>query len=51
MGCLDIVRMVISPSSSHPFRISVVWHNVVVVGEFFMADGTFPVLFDDFPIQ
>lgn len=33
--------MVVSPCPSHSFGIPVVWHDVVVVGEFFMADGDF----------
>jgi hypothetical protein len=51
MCCLDIVRMVVSPRSSHPFRIPVVWNNIVVVGEFFLADRTDPVLFNNLPVQ
>jgi hypothetical protein len=43
--------MVVSPRSSHPFRIPVVWHDVVVVRELFLADGTFPVLLDNLPVQ
>src|SRR5579872_7135240 len=51
MCCLNIVRMVISPRSPHSFGILVVRHDVVVVGEFFVADRTLPVLLDDFPLQ
>jgi hypothetical protein len=51
MGCLDIVGMVVPPCSSHPFGIPVVRHDVVVVGEFFVADGTLPRLLDDFAIK
>jgi hypothetical protein len=43
--------MIISPRASHSFRIPVVWHDVVVVGEFFVTDGTLPVLLSDLPIQ
>jgi hypothetical protein len=43
--------MVVSPRSSHPFRIPVVWHNVVIVRELFLADCTYSVLFGDFPLQ
>jgi hypothetical protein len=43
--------MVISPRPSHPFGISVIWRNIVVVGELFVADRTFPVLLDDLPVQ
>jgi hypothetical protein len=51
MSCLDIVGMVICPRSSHPFGILVVWHNVVAVGEFLVANGTRPTLLDNFAIQ
>jgi len=43
--------MVVSPSSSHSFGVSVVWNDIVVVGELFLADGTLSVLFDDPPVQ
>jgi hypothetical protein len=43
--------MVIPPGSSHSFWILVVWHDVVVIGEIFVADRTFLVLLDSFPIQ
>jgi len=39
--------MVISPRS-HPFGISVIWHNVGVVSELFVTDCTYPVLFGNF---
>ena len=51
MRCLDIVRMVISSCPSHAFGPFVVWHDVVVVGELFVADCTFPILLDDFSVQ
>jgi hypothetical protein len=51
MGCLDIVGMIISPSSSHSSGILVVWHNVVVVRELMVADCADSVLFGDFPLQ
>ena len=50
MGCLDIVWMIVPPGSSHPFRIPVVWHDIVVVRELFVADGTLPVLLDDLAV-
>lgn len=43
--------MVISPRSSHPFGIFVVWHDVVVVRELTMADCAYSVLFRNFPLQ
>jgi hypothetical protein len=39
--CLDIVWMIVSPSSSHAFGILMVWHDVVVIREFLVTDGTF----------
>ena len=43
--------MVVSPRSAHPFWIPMVWDDVAVVGELFVAYGAFPVLFDNFPVQ
>ncbi len=43
--------MVISPGSSHSLGILVIRHDIAVVREFFVTDGTFPVLLDNFPIQ
>jgi len=48
---LDIVRMIVPPGPSHSFGVLMVWHNVVVVGELFVTDGTFPVLLDDLPVE
>src|SRR5712692_4960159 len=42
MCCPDIVWMIVSPGPSYPFGISMVWDNVAVVGELFVADGTLP---------
>ena len=36
---------------SHPFRISVIWNNVVVVGELFVADRASATLFSNLPVQ
>jgi len=43
--------MIVSPSSSHPFLIPVVWHDVVVVRELYVADCTYPVLLNNLPVQ
>jgi|ERR1035441_9308928 hypothetical protein len=51
MSRLNIVGMVICPRSSHPFGIFVVWHDVVTVGEFLVANGTLPTLLNNFEIQ
>ncbi len=42
--------MIISPGSTHSFRILVVWDDVVVVREFFVADGAYPGLLSNFAI-
>ena len=49
--CLDIVRMIISPRSSHTFRIPVVRHDIVVICEVFVADGADPALLDNLSVQ
>lgn len=51
MCCLDIVWVVVSPSTTHPFRISMVGHDIVVVGEFFMADRANTTLLSDLAAQ
>ncbi len=51
MDGLDIVRMIVSPGSSHSFGTFMIRYDVVVVGELFMANGAFPVLLDDLPVQ
>ena len=51
MCSLDIVRMIVSPRSAHTFGILMVRHDVVVVGELLVADGTFPVLLDNRPVE
>jgi hypothetical protein len=48
---LNIVWMVVSPGSSHPFTPFVVWYNIVVIRELFFADWTGSVLLNDFPVQ
>jgi hypothetical protein len=46
----DIVWVVVSPRSPHSFGISMIRHDISVVGELFVTDGTLPVLVDDFPV-
>jgi hypothetical protein len=43
--------MVVSPRPSHSFGIPVIWHDVVVVGELFVADRAYSFLLGDFPLQ
>jgi hypothetical protein len=49
--CLDIVGMIVSPRSSHPFGILVIRHNVGVVRELFVTDGALPVLLHNLKVQ
>ena len=51
MHGLDVFRMVISPGSSHSFRVSVVRYDVAAVVKFMVANGTFPSLLDDLSVQ
>jgi hypothetical protein len=51
MNSLNVVQMVISPSSSHPFRVSVIRYDVAAVGKFMVANGALPALLDDFSVQ
>ena len=51
MHCLDIVRMVVSPCPSHAFAPFVVWDNIVVIRELFLADWANSVLLADLPIE
>ena len=51
MNGLDAFRMVISPGSSHSFRVSVVRYDVAAVGKFMMTNGALPCLLHDFSVQ
>jgi len=51
MDCLDVIGIIISPSSSHAFGIARVWDDLVVVGELLVADGALPVLLDNLAID
>jgi len=51
MSCLNIVWMIVSPSSAHSFGVSVVRDDVVVVSELFVTDGAYASLLSDFPVQ
>jgi hypothetical protein len=48
---LDILWMIVSPRPSHSLRIDVVGHDVAVIGEGHLTNGTLPVLFDNFPVE
>jgi hypothetical protein len=48
---LDILRMIVSPRSSHASGMDVIGHDVVVVGEGFLADGASSVLLEDLAME
>jgi hypothetical protein len=48
---LDIVGMIVSPRASHSSWIDVVGHDVAVIREGHLTDGTLPVLFYDFAVE
>jgi hypothetical protein len=45
------LRMVVPPGSSHTFRILMVWNDVAVVSEVFVAESTFSALLRDLAIH
>jgi hypothetical protein len=51
MHGLDVFRMVISPASSHTFRVSMVRYDVAAVGKFIVANGALSSLLHDFSVQ
>src|ERR1035438_8000255 len=51
MHCLDVLRVIISPSSSHAFGLDMVGHNFVVIHEDCPTNCALPVLLDDLSIQ
>lgn len=51
MRGLDIVWMIVPTGTPHPFGFSMFRHDLRVVIEWFMADGTLAVLLGDFLVQ
>src|ERR1700687_1978764 len=51
MCCLDVVRMIVPPRSSHSFRILVVRGHVVVIREVLVADSANPALLHNLSVQ
>ncbi len=51
MNGLEIVRVIVSPRSAHPFGGDVVRHNVAIFSEFLVTDSTLPVLLSNFAVQ
>ena len=48
---LDIAGMIVTESSSHSFRISMVGNDVVIVRELFVADRADTILLSDLPVE
>ena len=44
MCCLDIVRVIVSPCSSHTLRVLVIRNDVVVIREVLVANGAYSAL-------
>jgi hypothetical protein len=51
MDRLNVIRMVVSPRSSHAAGMDVVRYDIVVVGELYFAEGAFTVLDDDLLVE
>jgi hypothetical protein len=51
MCCLHILGMIVSPTAAHSFRIDMVGDDVIVIGEFFVADGANTGLLSDLAAQ
>jgi hypothetical protein len=48
---LNIVRMIVSPGSSHAAGMDVVGHHVTVVRELPITESAFAVLGNDLPVE
>ncbi len=51
MNPLDIVWMIVPPSSTHAFGLDVVGHNLVVIREGCVPDRAFAILLDDLSVE
>ena len=51
MDCLNVLGMIISPRSSHPFGLDMVGHNLVVMRELLVANRAPPILLNDFSVK
>jgi len=51
MHGLDVFRVVISPGSSHSFRVSVIRYDIAAIVKFIVTDGALPGLFDDLSVE
>jgi hypothetical protein len=48
---LNIVRVVVPPSTAHAFGMDMIGYHVAVIGEPLLAEGADTLLGDDLPIQ
>jgi hypothetical protein len=48
---LDVVRMIVSPGSSHAAGMDVVGCVVAIIGEWFVAEGAYAILGDNLPVE
>jgi hypothetical protein len=51
VNSLNIVRMIVSPRSSHPSGVDVVRDNVAIVSELRTAESAFPDLRHDLSVE
>ncbi len=51
MNGLNVLRVVVSPCSSHSSGVNVVGYYVAVVGELFFAESTRTILHCDLPVE
>jgi hypothetical protein len=51
MCCLDIVWMIVSPCPAHTLGVLMVWNNVVVVSELYVANRAYTTLLPDLAVQ
>ena len=51
VNSLNIIRMIVSPSSSHAPRTDVVWDNVAIVSELGTTEDTLAVLRHDLAVE
>ncbi len=51
MNCLNVLRVIVPPRSSHATGTDVVGHNVSIVGEPLLAESTEPILCSDLPVE
>ncbi len=51
VNCLNVLRMIVSPGSSHSSGMDMVGHNVAIVGEPLLAESAYPILQSNLPVE